>query len=256
MKKTQSSFLRALVFSTLLLTGVSSFAQKSGGESGGGGGVLLSPSGPVLLDFFNIDVNFKDSKNLQGLSASRVGSPVSDSFVINRTTSAKLRQKHPAFELALGTLERWQAMYFDVAGIRALTALQDPLQWSFVETPLSAAVHFPPGVAPSAPTAIAAYYQADAFKYTVTLNRKLWNELGVFSQAGLIIHEGLRHLQIAFSDRFNEESLQRATALFMMCEPKPRLSYYIQYLMLNDRITATRLYGEFDQLVKTDCVRR
>ena len=68
--------------------------------------------------------------------------------------------------------------------------------------------------------------------------------MGIFSQAGLMIHETLRQQQIGWSHEFDEETLDRATALLMMCKPQSRLNYYLNYLIQNRPDIARSIYDE------------
>ncbi len=241
-----------ILIALFILTSHQAFAG-SGGESGGGGGVLMRASGPLLIDFLNIDLNFKDQSNFGGREASRISTPLD--FSINESNIRQIRNDISAFDLAIGVLEKWKSLKFDIAGMTALIALYEPLQWSFVDKKLSAAVFFPEGVAASEPTAIAGYYLASARQFKIQLSTPIWNEMQILSQTGLVIHEGLRHVQIGFSAHFDEKSLQEATAILMMCKPKARLSYFVHYLMENDPATAKKLYGDFREIIKTDCER-
>jgi hypothetical protein len=135
------------------------------------------------------------------------------------------------------------------------SALKNSIKWSFTEDELQAPIFWPAGVDPLSKTRIAAYYLADAPNFTVQVNQSLWNQLGLYSRVGLVIHEGLRHLQIGQAKHFDEKSLQLSTSLLVLCEPNSRLNYYIQYLILNGPDLAEKLYGDFGTVTHENCVR-
>jgi hypothetical protein len=49
----------------------------------------------------------------------------------------------------------------------------------------------------------------------VNISIPKWNELGVYSQAAIIIHEGLRHLQITQGLESSDEDLERTTTIIL-----------------------------------------
>lgn len=218
-------------------------ASRAGVESGGGGGVLFRNSRPVLIDFFNIDFNFRDQDFFRDKIASRL-------------SETQIRNTHSAFDLAFQILQPWQKLSYDIAGLTVLTAFYHPVQWSFVDKELQAPpVFLPKGISSSEKIQIAAYYSAAPHQFTVEISKPIWNQMGILSQAGLLIHESLRHLQIGLSRSFDEQTLQQATSILVMCEPKGRLSYYLQYLFMNRSDLAQALYGNFEDLMKSDCRR-
>lgn len=231
-------------------------ASRAGVESGGGGGVLFRNSRPVLIDFFNIDFNFRDQDFFRDKIASRLSETRSIQLAFDQESETQIRNTHSAFDLAFQILQPWQKLSYDIAGLTVLTAFYRPVQWSFVDKDLQAPpVYLPKGISSSEKIQIAAYYSAAPHQFTVEISKPIWNQMGILSQAGLLIHESLRHLQIGLSRSFDEQTLQQATSILVMCEPKGRLSYYLQYLFMNRSDLAQALYGNFKDLMKSDCRR-
>lgn len=254
----KTKILRALllVFSMCIST---EFAQSKGTESGGGGGVVFRNSSYILLDFLNIDPEFQDSTAFQNLKASQIKKVTGSVIGINSANEDQIRTENQAFDLALKTIALWENFEFETMAGRIHSSFMFPLQWSFTNNEL----HVPNLFLPEAikeneksQVKAAAYYLKDALdNYTVQISIPIWDQMGIWSQAGLLIHESLRQIQIGWSTQYDEKTLQRATAVLVMCKPEAKLNYYLMYLLRNRSDLAQQIYGEFDSMISNHCQR-
>lgn len=232
----------------------------AGNESGGGGGVTYGSGQPVLVDFLNIDPDFKDTNSYLKWNASRLDEKSSFKIILTRKNEAQVRYKNSAFDLALNTIEKWEKQFLDYTAGTIYSAFMSPVSWNFINQDLSAPDSFLPiSNLKRTDIKIAAYYKradkSEERNFSIQISNKIWNELGIRSQAGLLIHESLRHLQIGWSDHFDEESLQKATALIMLCEPQSSINQYLFYTTQNRSDLANTLVGSFDEILKQYCTR-
>ncbi|MES2768957.1 MAG: hypothetical protein V4596_07420 [Bdellovibrionota bacterium] len=236
----------------ILVSSVQSFA---GHESGGGGGVLYGKSKPVLVDFLNINPDFEDKDSHLEWNSSQIND-VNTKIELTRIIEDQVRSENSAFDLALTIIEKWETQFLDFTAGTIHTAFMKPLTWSFTEKNLSAPDSYLPIPTISRNNIkTAAYYEKDGRNYSVIISRKIWNDLGVLSQAGLLVHEVLRHQQIGWSNQFDEKSLQQATALIMLCEPHSSINQYLFYVTQNRSDLAQYLVGNFDEVIKKYCKR-
>lgn len=242
-----------ILFLFLMLSSVNLYAQ-SGGESGGGGGTIYGKNGPVLVDFLNVNPEFKDTTQYKTWKASRVHQP--SQILITRENESLVREQNSAFDLALSIIEKWESQFLDISAGIIHTAFMSPVSWNFTASDLTAPDSFLPVPGMKRTNIkIAAYYKKFGKNFSVQVSNKVWNDLGILSQAGLLIHESLRHQQIGWSDNFDEESLQKATALLMLCEPQSSINQYLFYTTKNRSDLANSLVGSFDEILKQYCKR-
>lgn len=228
----------------------------AGNESGGGGGVTYGKNGALLVDFLNIDPDFKDSNTYEKWNASRIDKQSKFKITITRENESQVRLWNSAFDLALSTIEKWENQFLDISAGIIHSAFMHPLSWNFAPHDLTAPDSFLPVPGMQRTNIkIAAYYKNVGKDFSVQISNKIWNDLGIRSQAGLLIHESLRHLQIGWSDNFDEESLQKATALIMLCEPQSSINQYLFYTTQNRADLANSLVGNFDYILKQYCKR-
>lgn len=241
------------VLVTLLATMASpSFA---GNESGGGGGVLFGGPTPILIDYLNINPNFKDSNTYQKWQASRV---IKKSQIsIDRKNEDQIRESNAAFDLALTIVKKWEEEVFGIGSLMIHTAFMDPMTWNFVDKKLKAPQSYLPlqNLDIEKIKTAAYYYKKSKNEFDVQISMDIWNQMGILSQSGLLIHEALRHLQIGWANRFDEDSLQHATAILMMCEPDLSLNQYVFYIVQNGRHLGEKFIGKFDDIIHAYCKR-
>ncbi|MEK6774132.1 MAG: hypothetical protein AABY64_09330 [Bdellovibrionota bacterium] len=116
---------------------------------------------------------------------------------------------------------------------------------------------------------LVAYYKRDFHaedhsksEYKILINAPEWNQLSVLSQAGTILHEGIRHHQFLNMENgqvevlLDESALQTATAIILLCKPRPMLSQYLNYLFLGRQNTAPAiaLFGTYENLIEKYCI--
>jgi len=239
--------------------GLSSYA---GTESGGGGGVLRRGDAATLLDFLNLDPELLDSDNFEAPQSDRATQSQQANlkselnFQITDENELLWRTQIPAFDLALKVLRQWDQTQFDAIEASGMTAFRR-IQWRFVNKLLAdVPLHGPLALRPGDSVELAAYYSVEPTRYTVEVSIPLWNQLDLRGQAGLVLHEALRHVQISYAQRFDDQTLQRATAVLIVCQPTRRLNYFFMHaLTLNNSAIATQLYGDFKTLVRAECVR-
>ena len=267
--KNMSHYLTVAVLITI------SSVSFAGNESGGGGGVLFRESGPVLVDYLNINPDFKDSNTYQKWEASRITEK--SKVEITRENENQVRASNAAYDLALTVLKKWEEAFFGIGAGMVHTSFMSPVIWNFVNKDLKAPSSYLPLENMDADKIkIAAYYHKksnyrtegrfrlalDAYetktsknKFDVQVSMNIWNQMGILSQSGLLVHEALRHLQLGWANNFDEDSLQHATAILMMCEPDLTLSQYVFYIVQNGRQYGELYIGKFDEVIKTYCKR-
>jgi hypothetical protein len=245
MSKVRTKFFCFLSLFVALAAGAVSLARTSGPGCGGGGGGGFFVGGHFeLLDFYNIDPEFKEPKPYKDLPASRVGRASIAPFVWASETD--MLSADQAYQLAQTILKPWSELPFDIVGTEMAHLFDPPLQWLFVDEVLNAPpVFIPSALSKNTKVFIAAYYDSTQMSETVHISRSLWNQMDVYNQSGLLIHEGLRELQIAWGADFSDESLQKATAIVMLCQPSVKLNQYIFYMLQNQQEQAQKAYGDF-----------
>ena len=225
----------------------------AGAESGGGGGVVFLGETPVLMDYFTIldDVN--------NIPSSDKGQPVSkDSLevLITSENESNIRLNFKAFDKAFDVLDRWSSKSSGIISTMVRIGMESPVKWSFVDHQLDAPPFFIPKAMPEGlKTKVAAFYSNQMGNTKVSINKTLWNQLTLNDQTGLLIHEALRQTQIGMKNQFDDESLQRATAIYLLCNPSDRLNYYLFYVLSNNASSADSIYGPFYSFIKNECRR-
>ncbi len=262
-------------------------AHARGTESGGGGTTVLAGNQRLLFDFLVLDPSFKDIDSFEKYNKLTMSSdfllnhenkifgaaydesaPQSQNKNNNLNSPRDFFTSDP-FQLATSILNSWRdnnMLNFSTDTI--LSGLYHPVNWSI--TDIIALENFMsfekfPHLKVSSPK-FAAYYQSNLTdpknKHIIQISANIWNELGLLSQAGLIIHEGSRHPQISYgrapSYFFTDSILQKTTAIIMLCEPRPTLSMYINHLHNNKESQVEQLsnFGSFDDVVRKYCKRK
>ena len=231
-------------------------AKKMGTESGGGGGIAwVGLKYPVLMDYFTI---YKSVNELPVLNKEpfRVDTNGELSFFI-KDNQEEIYNSNPAFKSAHNILMKWQQIPYDVMSFSVAVAMSSP-KWIFTEKELHAPPFYIASAIPEdALVEVAAYYQFNKplKQIEVQISKRLWNQMQLNDQTGLVLHESLRHLQLGFGNGYEDETLQRVTAIYLSCKPNGRLNYYMSYLLNNSVATADELYGSFDNVIAKSCER-
>ena len=219
------------------------FKLLRGVESGGAGTVLMENDRATLLDFLWIDRNFRDTRPD---TASFIATP--RTLIYNRYEGI-VSVPDIAFTRAFNILGRWQKIDQSVTLSPSLEfGVLKPTTWLFSDEAVCRPADKLAQQDPRLDLKVAAYYLKD--RYQVNILRPLWNKMGLKSQAGLIIHESLRHVQIGLKREFTEDVLQKATALLVLCEPKPILSRYIQHILNNNSDLAQENFGTYPEILQ------
>lgn len=224
--------------------------KSQGPESGGGGGVVKINQTWHLVDYFLLPETLPQIQAWDlTVRADRVDAASKEPLEFyqeNQTINNK------AFSLALTILEEWAALPFDRLAALMLGSLQNPLRWAFVDEELfSFPPYRPPALEPDTPILTAANYTIVPHElFLVRLSRRLWNEMPLYQQTGLIIHEILRQVQFGKQSYFNDESLQKATAIYMLCKPSIKLNQYAFFLTLDSEALAIERLGTFSDITQ------
>ncbi|OQW50997.1 MAG: hypothetical protein A4S09_10705 [Proteobacteria bacterium SG_bin7] len=256
---------------------LSVIALADGTQSGGGPGITIEKDGRrVLLDYLRVAPNFKDFNKSGKFERLIIDQSfldtVADSFYStkfdlnpagepnNELTKGSDFFSSGPFRMALDLINEWaEDNLLDTSRENEAVGMFSPVRWVFehqgiFDQPIPHGEFNPK---------IAAYYLQEGFKYTVRLSVPEWNEMGLLSQVGLLLHEGLRHRQILLFPgnsiiRFNDDVLKKATAIMVLCRPSAILSYY-RYLLLNNGESVAsemRQFGSFDEVVHKNCKYR
>lgn len=249
-------FRHSLIIALFAITLLPVIANaKRGVESGGGGGVVWANlSHPVLMDYFTI-INSVDELQNSSETPSRLEITVSDPLLINKDNKEEVKNSNNAYAKAFKILGQWTS--FSYAEISSLVevAFEAPLIWNFTDNKLSVPPFY---LAPSLPEVAhievaAYYYKKDNHSMSVSISRPIWNQMQLRDQAGLLIHEALRQVQFGFGNGYDDETLQRITAIYLLCKPTNRLNYYMFYLLNNSPLLADKIYGSFRTFIKSEC---
>lgn len=234
-----------LIASMMLILPVSAIAQD-GPESGGGGGVVYTAAGPRLVDFYNVGGAESYLQNkYAGRSSSQIVAPLRLSF------ERRDQVTDPAFREVLQVFNSWSEIPFDTIGALIHMAIYKPLIWDFTSGSVSAPASYRPSqLPPEFSINPAAFYLKRERSFHVRLNLPIWNQLPLPDQTGLLIHETLRHVQIGLSRNFDDEALQKATAMLMLCKPGVKLNQYLFFLLNNRRDLAESRFESYETLTR------
>ncbi len=262
-------------------------ANARGTESGGGGTTVVKDGQRVLLDYLVLDPEFRDINQFGHYKQlifpeeflRKVEDQTFSSKLIdfdNGITLSKLTESSDffisdPFQLALQIFKEWNDdNLLNVSTDNAYVGLFHPVTWLItnknIQGPI-ASVESLKDLNLTDPK-LSAYYldskntSENKRIYLISLSAKTWNELGLLSQSGLLVHEGLRHFQIRNGQPsefyFDDSVLQKATAITMLCKPRPTLSMYLSFILNNKEKQAEALpqYGSFSDVIKKYCSKR
>jgi hypothetical protein len=280
---------------TLILATVAvilSFALPSltfgqGGVVGGGGGTGVLIGGQIkLLDLYAFDPGFKEwqDKSVQKTLILDPLRPRVHGFSVLVIFSEK-REGYKLVTVAIDKEDRERkgksflkfveggpmrfaedtlSMFLKIPRAKIHDILVNKIEWVFTEEEAPTQYLFSTGdLDHKVEVQSLAYYShfvspGKKFAESV-ISLPRWNKLGFLSQAGLIIHEFLRHYSISeeLSPLFNlsELHLQRTTALITLCGPRPKLATYVRALLdanLHKSSKASKAYPK----MKKSCLRR
>lgn len=180
---------------------VSSVSSWAGSASSGGGTAVreLRSGRLVLLDLLEASPDLDpDAVDLQYAPDQLAATPLAMTIGYDRTQAKKLA----AYPGAVKRLNAWQASSPIIVGL--IRQALDGMDWVF--TPFAQEV--------CRPEKIPARFGRDAAYSAVVYNERFGarmslpvvNQLGHTSMIGLLVHEALRHAQIAYEDGMSEEN--------------------------------------------------
>ncbi|MGE0615739.1 MAG: hypothetical protein AB7P04_08855 [Bacteriovoracia bacterium] len=218
-------------------TGIQEKGRTSGGGwSSGGGNVLLQPH-PVLMDFALYDPDFQEP----------AGAPLASSLMAKRLGYDRIPNvaELPEYKRASERLELWRKhspvlMGMIADALKGMDWLYTPYAVEVLpgtrsaSAPLSAVLAAAPSVSqawpwfdrevftelqqrwPEAQVANTAIYDT---RVGARFALPIWNQLGERSRAGLLVHEALRHVQLAYESWLPDFNLYVITAVIMLVDP-------------------------------------
>lgn len=156
-------------------------------------------------------------------------------------------------------LDRWNEKRLSISSVQAESAFQGEITWREVneELPLSTRYFVPADIEVGSPKTVA-YYKEDGTNFDITVSIPGLGELSSLGQLAVNVHESLRHLQIGWdkeNNAFDEKALQEATAIYVLCEPSNTLGMYVNFILVNKREEAEKLYGDSQALIEKHCRR-
>ena len=264
---------------SLLCLAMNAFAHEGGGMVGGGGGTgVILPSGQLtLLDYYPLKDKLTTSKhkphilkpytknkttlelplfNAQGVHIKSVKTFINYD---NARFKDAIKLAEDLMKSAPGDYAKKSFLKYPFVG-SVLNAYFYDIGWIFTDQAPENQFRFQLSD-PSLRTETLAYYYKtqydDGFVAAAVLSVPRWNRLDFISQAGLIVHELLRHFQISLPNyspttSYSEDDLQKATALIMLCEYDRVIEDYLTLVLsgisTNFKITAI----SFDE-AKNNC---
>lgn len=260
-------YLCLCVFSVFIISSAPAISI-AGPDSGGGGGVLLINNSLILVDFLNIlddedIITPKKSKYatflktlLKQAKPPHLEETPNKIFYFSRGDQAPLKSQ--AFDIANSYFTNWSKVNYDIAASLIGGSIFYPLKWQFVDQldlDVVPRFYLPENLPKDNVIQVAAYYTRRTFEnafadYTVQINKSIWWQLSDFNRAGLIVHEVLRQVQIGRGKQFDDETLQKATAIMMFCKPSVILSQYLFFLIQKRSDLAIERFGSFQDITQ------
>jgi hypothetical protein len=238
-------FLLALTLNFVWPQSVLAGEGSEGPGSGGGGGVIAIESKYYLIDFLNI-MTLEELLKISTKPGDFQKQASKREFTLKRNSEIQ----NSSFKKAQDIFAKWQSLPFGLGAPLMDGGFYEPLRWSFVDGLNKTAKYFNPQFLPSeAKVATAAYYtNYGRANFTINIERSIWNQMSEMNQVGLIVHEGLRNLQFITLGSFDDEALQKVTAILILCKPSIKLSQYMMLLTLNQPALAEQRMGSFESV--------
>jgi len=213
-----------------------SMAEGGGWSSGGGTIINLHGRGSnyTLVDLFLHDQNYEDNFNgedkLQGRNAEikLLDIETLKSFQILQSRLDVWRKHFPDLVYLIQQTLEFTHFYY----IRGTTSHGN------YELPFDLKLNY----SKAKTKRVATYaYLSDKLSYGVLIYSKEWNQTGINSKAGILLHEALRQIQIAYNDRMNDKTLEEFTAMIIMDDPADGI---IQNLKFGDFLSDVVQYPD------------
>lgn len=207
-----SALLQLIVLTTVTVWGTCALA---GGADGGGGYQIKGLDGNyVLLDLYIANPKFADTYNNKPVVYGKRSKYFTKTMNYDLYNSEDL----PARELALKHLKKWRSM--STKFVTLLENMVTQTRWRFVNRDLPDVRNnnydLPWSMFYLSPTPTVLFTQHLGPLVCVSC----WNRLGDLSQAALLIHEGLRHVQVIKGIEMSSKVIQDLTAKIIFSSPK------------------------------------
>ncbi|NUM88667.1 MAG: hypothetical protein HUU37_05645, partial [Bdellovibrionales bacterium] len=193
--------------------------SRAGANSSGGGNIFVKQPGssPVLLDLVVWQPDFVD--DFTGSSGRSLRLVTFRSFENTEIARVRLTDQ-PAYWLLQEKLNLWKS-----ASPIVISAIEDALSSMEFYALRSGLKHqrgfsVPPVLRERYPQGV--LVTAAAYGTNINgavISAPVWDSLGVFSQAGLIVHEALRDIQLGAVDEMPDEILQETAARIILDVP-------------------------------------
>ena len=184
------------------------------GTKDGGGGTVIFPAAsqdrPMLLDLYLAQPNFRDTYRFQASPFKRTSNI--EHFKMDQFDI----RLEPAYALVQDRLAVWNS-----SSPALIKALQETLQHTFYRFTFRnlGLIHeySAPSSVPETSLKTAVFYHP---QIGAVFSAPIVNQMGDASQAGLIIHEALRQIQMAYGESgMSNQLLQEVTAQIVLSEP-------------------------------------
>ena len=219
------------IFANILFAAILA-AASDGPETGGGGNTILLDGSYYLIDLFN--ASQPDQAVIKAIqNHPEISRFVADPSPTNvQKTAAEIFQKW-GIDIGPFAFSRSESVPAGMAPV-----IKRPLSIQTSQSEIEAARFYSPYYLPvNAKVFQAAYY--DGAGHSIKISESIWAQTGPVSKLGLIIHENMRHLQIGLGHRFNDEILQKATLIMLICRPQFR--GYIVPLTIEEDIVYSKI---------------
>jgi hypothetical protein len=204
--------LQRLLLILLVATSTPSWAR--GPESGGGGTTVKINSQFVLLDFLNLP-------NYERIHQSVLKEQ--NDFIL-KTSSPDPDQVQIQ---AVALFRKWsvEVGYLAIsADAPLLISGQTQIQLTD-QVPNYSGFFFPVFLNSKMKTYPTAFYVSKT--NTIKVSKLIWPQMDEVNQLALLVHENLRHLQLNLHHDFDDEFLQKATLMVLLCKPSPEAIFLI-----------------------------
>lgn len=218
------SSLRSATLARLFLMALTTFSavvipqwsHARGADSSGGGGTLYLNSRRewVLLDFGHIHRDLHDPRQSTGVTEI-IPSEVSNLVGFDRFDIAA----QDAMSLARLRLERWKPAAPQLISLLQEALIRTPWRYTPLDVRLVERFVIPKELGDPKTVSLKPCVLYTKL-YGAWISVDCWNSVGDLTQAGIIVHEALRQLQIQYFYPIDDLLIQMLTAKIMLTEPQ------------------------------------
>ncbi len=226
--RSQLSLIGQTTIAFLISTSIAC-AREGGISSGGGTLFMRAPfETPVLLDFLEIDPNFKESRNPSlkaELPTTRFAKVVG-----YETLSVKNLRAYSKVKAKMASWKINSPAELSELFERTENAI-DKMQFTYTPFRLKVVPEYsmPDGVQIESDQMISAviYKSYEGAR----ISSPVWDSIGVLTQEGLLVHEALRNLQISGQAKMGNSILQKLTAILILETPSSAAYHRLQHIL-------------------------